>query len=198
MLEVPGMETQEPATYPASVPKECRTAAVHAKDRVLFQSPEVRRLRGICCEGATMTPAQPEPSEYERVKIFSLVKDEDGSISRVPICLCELCRVNHFLCPRYASHSSAAGEEEKVLGNLHIIDEILNRELPNICNTCANNRDDLNGYEIKYLSRLIEYDIKYNLFFTDRVLVDSDKIGIKVKLRKKLAELRQQGEGEQG
>jgi len=44
-----------------------------------------------------------------RVKIFSLVKDEDGSISRVPMCLCELCRVNHFLCPRYASHSSAAG-----------------------------------------------------------------------------------------
>ena len=56
-----------------------------------------------------MTPA-PQPSEYERVKIFSLVKDEDGTISRVPMCLCELCRVNHFLCPRYASHSSAAGE----------------------------------------------------------------------------------------
>jgi len=65
-----------------------------------------------------MTPAQPEPSEYERVKIFSLVKDEDGSISRVPICLCELCRVNHFLCPRYASHSKAAGNErEKVLAD---------------------------------------------------------------------------------
>jgi len=50
-----------------------------------------------------------------RVKIFSLVKDEDGSISRVPICLCELCRVNHFLCPRYASHSSAG---EAVLESL--------------------------------------------------------------------------------
>ena len=61
-----------------------------------------------------MTPA-PQPSEYERVKIFSLVKDEDGTISRVPMCLCELCRVNHFLCPRYASRSSAAGEAEKVL-----------------------------------------------------------------------------------
>jgi len=58
-----------------------------------------------------MNLPQPQPSEYERVKIFSLVKDEDGSVSRVPMCLCELCRVNHFLCPRH----SAAGEAEKVL-----------------------------------------------------------------------------------
>ena len=60
-----------------------------------------------------------------RVKIFSLVKDEDGSISRVPICLCELCRVNHFLCSRYASHSSA-GEavldelEGKYIHQMHV------------------------------------------------------------------------------
>ena len=54
-----------------------------------------------------MNLPQPQPSEYERVKIFSLVKDEDGSISKVPMCLCELCRVNHFICPRYARHSSA-------------------------------------------------------------------------------------------
>lgn len=52
------------------------------------------------------------PSEYERVKIFSLVKDEDGSISRVPMCLCELCRVNHFICPRYVTSA------EKVLDEL--------------------------------------------------------------------------------
>ena len=57
-----------------------------------------------------------------RVKIFSLVKDEDGSISRVPMCLCELCRVNHFLCPRYASHSAAG---EAVLDERkRILDEI--------------------------------------------------------------------------
>ena len=56
MLEVPGMETQEPATYPAPLYKKRRPTEVHTEDRVLFQSPEVRRLRGICCEGATMTP----------------------------------------------------------------------------------------------------------------------------------------------
>jgi len=107
MLEVPGVAAQEPETPSAPVPKECRTAEVCAENRMFILSEKIRELPGVC--GATMTPA-PQPSEYERVKIFSLVKDEDGTISRVPMCLCELCRVNHFLCPRYASHSSAVGE----------------------------------------------------------------------------------------
>ena len=58
-----------------------------------------------------MTSPQPEPSEYERVKIFLLVTDKDGSVSRVPLCLCELCRVNHFLCPRHSAVGEAVLDE---------------------------------------------------------------------------------------
>ena len=50
MLEVPGMETQEPATYPAPVPEECRATEMHAEDRVQLQSTEGRGLRGVCGE----------------------------------------------------------------------------------------------------------------------------------------------------
>jgi len=48
MREVPGLETQEHATYPASLPEKCRTAAVHAEDRVQLQSTEGRKVRGVC------------------------------------------------------------------------------------------------------------------------------------------------------
>jgi hypothetical protein len=105
MLEVPGMETQEPATYPAPVRKKRRTAAMHAEDRVLILSKEIRELPGVC--GAIMTPAPAQhPLTCETCGWFQMhhIYECDISGAMSPAMLELIKKVG------CASHSSAAGE----------------------------------------------------------------------------------------
>lgn len=49
-----------------------------------------------------MTP----PPQPKRIALYSIVQDEDGYVSNVPICLCEHCNVNQFLCLKHSSQQS--------------------------------------------------------------------------------------------
>ena len=42
-------------------------------------------------------------SQFEVIPLYSIVQDEDGYVSKVPLCLCEHCSVNRFLCQKYSS-----------------------------------------------------------------------------------------------
>jgi phage FluMu protein Com len=79
VLEVPGMETQEPATYPAPVRKKRRTAAMHAEDRMFILSKEIRELPGVC--GAIMTPVPLKCPKCESIKM--IVFEGEGIIPAV-------------------------------------------------------------------------------------------------------------------
>lgn len=98
---------------------------------------------------------EPQPSTYKRVEIYSLVKDEDGTISRVPKCLCELCRINHFLCPRYGGNNSAQKSNAAVSAEqvrkpkrsvFKAMVDIRNNTPVTICPECGREIDIIVGY----------------------------------------------------